>query len=85
MATRPQWKIDLDRNIAESDAGMVRFCHVGRHRQVLSMSIKKEFVGAYVRLCHDALQAIRVAEYNARLEAVSRLDSVGFAQASGSD
>lgn len=67
------WRVDLARGAAFSDAGVVRFSRVGRIYQITDTDIKSDFKGLRVHLCHQALNAIRISEYEERVRSMSRI------------
>lgn len=73
MSEQIIWKVDVCRRLALSEAGMIRYARYGRALQITSMTIAEHFRGTRVSLCHAAIRAIQIAEYQRNLEASARL------------
>lgn len=70
------WSVDFAARIATSDAGLVQFDGGPRDYRVVRARLCPSSAGARVRLCHDALQAIRGAWAAQTLERTCRLRSL---------
>lgn len=69
------WAIDFSTRVATSEAGFVQFDGGPKDYRVVRARLLPSFAGAKVRLCHDALHAIRGAWAAETLERNCRLRS----------
>ncbi|MBP2293759.1 hypothetical protein [Azospirillum rugosum] len=69
------WAVDFSTGVATSEAGLVQFDGGPKDYRVVRARLLPSFAGAKVRLCHDALHAIRGAWAAQALERSCRLRS----------
>ena len=69
------WAVDFTTRVASSEAGFVQFDGGPKDYRVVRARLLPSFAGVKVRLCHDALHAIRGAWAAQALERTCRLRS----------
>ncbi|MBP2294363.1 hypothetical protein [Azospirillum rugosum] len=67
------WHVDFANATASSDAGTVCFAKSGGVYRITRTAIKSRFKGLHVRLCHQALGAIKASEHEERMNATHRV------------